>query len=226
MSYASDDLAPLLFPPIRGDFGFHQGKVVTWNQETGQNTILMAGATLVDVPILNGTEVPLLEPDHIVGMLRWKSSYFIMGRIIIPNTPGIGALPGMLQGAGATEINFSVSTSRVAKATAVFTVPAWANQASVMAVSNATVFNTSGTPEFIYNVATISGGWGGEPFTLAPNGGYGYVGSSSQFLFGEGAETGLGSTVTVTSTIRASASLSAAGSNITNIHAIAIFRKA
>lgn len=226
MSFAPDDLGPLLFPPVRGDFGFHQGKVVTWNQSTGENTVLVAGATLVDVPILNGTEVPLLEPDHIVGMLRFKSSYFILGRIIIPNTPDIGALPGMLAGVGATELGFSVSASRVAKATAQFTVPDWANQASVLAVSNATVHNPTGTPEFVYNVATVSGGWGGEPFTLVSNGGYGFVGSSTQYLLGEGTEDGLGSTITVTSTIRASNTLAASAANITNIHAIATFRKA
>lgn len=232
MTYFGDDLAPLLFPPTKGDFGFHQGKILTWNQSTAEGTVEVAGVTLVNVPVLNSTEVPLLEPGHIVGLMRWKTSYFMLGRIVIPGSSEVSSFPDAQKGAGATQLGFSVSTTRTPVASAVITVPNWANQALVMAVSSATVNNPTGTPQFVYNVATISGGWGGEPYTLVANGGYGHVSSSTQYLIGVGSydvsfggEIPLGNLITVTSTLRAGAALAASGSNISNIHAIAMFRK-
>ncbi|WP_188193450.1 hypothetical protein [Nonomuraea sp. SYSU D8015] len=233
MGYQSDDLTPLLFPPAQGDFGFHQGKVLTWNQKTGQNTISMAGATLVDVPIMNGTEVPLLQPGHVVGMLRWKSSYFVLGRIIVPNAPDIGALPGALAGVGATNLNFEITTVREKVATAVFDVPPWANQALVLCVANASMHNLLGTSQFFYLTSPISDGFGGEMYANIPAGQTMHVSAATQFLMGEGAfdpvtgdPIGLGTKITVAAQVRASANVPSSTSNIASVHAIAMFRKA
>lgn len=226
MSFAPDDLAPLLFPPVRGDFGFHQGKVVTWDQSTGENTILVAGATLVDVPILNGTEVPLLEPDHIVGMLRFKSSYFILGRIIIPNTPDIGALPGMLVGSGQAEAAFSLSTVSQSLASSLITVPPWANQALVMCTANAVVKNTGNANGFVTIAAEINDGQSGQMFTYVNVGQFEHVSAASQFLFGVGSDLPLGADILIAAEIIATNTWAADASNYITAQAIAMFRKA
>jgi hypothetical protein len=225
MPYAADDLTPLLFPPVRSDIGFHQGKVVAWNPATAENTISMAGATLTDVPILNGTEVPLLAVGHTVSMLRWKSSYFILGRIIIPNTPDIGALPGGLAGVGSTTTNFAISTSGTVVTSGTLTVPPWANQALVMCVANISVLNNSGSTAFCYLAATISGGWGGEMYSSITNGLTGHVSAATQYLLGEGAPDGLGDFITIAAQVRGSTSWTATSGNIASVHAIATFRK-
>lgn len=225
MPYAADDLTPLLFPPVKSDFGFHQGKVIAWNPATAENTLSMAGATLTDVPILNGTEVPLLEVGHTVSMLRWKSSYFILGRIIVPNAPDIGALPGGLAGTGTTATNFALPTTGTVIASGTLAVPSWANQALVLCVANASVVNGSGSTAFAYLAATISGGYGGEMYQSVTNSTTGHVSAATQYLLGEGAPDGLGDFITVAAQMRSSNSWSANSGNIASVHAVATFRK-
>ena len=92
MPYSPDDLTPLLFPAPTGELGFHQGVIETWDPTTGENTVTMSGATLVNVPLLNSGNAGDLDTGAVVGMLRFLSSYFILGRITIPGdtAPGTG----------------------------------------------------------------------------------------------------------------------------------------
>lgn len=86
---ANDDLTPLLLTGNTGelpDLGFHQGVILEWNVQTGENLIQVAGTPLRDIQMLNVTEALVLEPGHVVGMLRFKNTYFILGRIITPDT--------------------------------------------------------------------------------------------------------------------------------------------
>lgn len=87
MSYASDDLVPLLAASPQPGLGFRQGVVVAWDQQTAENTVDVGGATLTNVPCLNTSEAQLLAPGDVVGILTAGSSWFIMGRITIPGTP-------------------------------------------------------------------------------------------------------------------------------------------
>lgn len=92
MSFAADDLTPLLVP----DAGpgetvrFGQGIVQAFDPITCTNTIRYRGAVLTDLPVLNTSEAVLLKPGSVVGILAWKNTYFILGRITIPNTPQAG----------------------------------------------------------------------------------------------------------------------------------------
>lgn len=90
MSYASDDLVPLLAPPPQAGVGFRQGTILTFNPVTGANTIDVAGVTLTDLPILNTSDAANLNPGDIVGILTTGPSWFIAGRIIAPGAPGAG----------------------------------------------------------------------------------------------------------------------------------------
>lgn len=88
----ANDLAPLFFPPPSNEVGFRQGQVIAFDLSNGQNIIDVGGAQLVDVPLLNVTDSVSLAPGVIVGLLKWKSSWWIIGRVILPNSPGYGAL--------------------------------------------------------------------------------------------------------------------------------------
>lgn len=82
--YAGDDLTPLLAPTAPADLGLHQGVIQAWDNSTGTNTITVAGATLTDVPVLNTGSVVTLQAGQVVAVLRWKTSYFVLGRITAP----------------------------------------------------------------------------------------------------------------------------------------------
>ncbi|MBF8189128.1 hypothetical protein ITP53_26030 [Nonomuraea sp. K274] len=233
MTYRADDLAPL-FKAVgdKADIGFHQGRVMAWNQATSMNTISMAGGVLTDVPVLNGTEPLLLKEGDVVGMLRFKTSYFVLGRIVIPGQSEVGTLPGVNQGVGITEIMFDLRIDPAPVATAVFQVPVWANQALVMCTANATIFNSSTDHRFVYLAATVSGGYGGEMYTSLNSGEYGPVSAATQYLLGaesydeflEG-ELPLGSTITVAAEMRANNTIVGNSGNIASVHATAIFRR-
>jgi hypothetical protein len=90
MSYAGDDLTPLLVPPDGAPLGFRKGTVLAYNQQTGANTLMVDGAIFTDLAILNTSEALLLTPGANVGILTTGAkakSWFILGRITVPGTP-------------------------------------------------------------------------------------------------------------------------------------------
>lgn len=91
------DLTPNLQQRLNTDIGYHQGVIAKWDAQTGSNIIDMAGTPLTDLPMLNITEALVLKPGMVVGLLRFKQTYFILGRIVIPNQPDFfsGVMPNM-----------------------------------------------------------------------------------------------------------------------------------
>lgn len=84
----SDDLVPLLVPPPQAvGLGFRQGVIQTWNPANAENTVLVGGTLLQNLPILNTAEALLLGAGDVVGILTYQSSWWILGRITIPGTP-------------------------------------------------------------------------------------------------------------------------------------------
>lgn len=231
----SDDISTLISAASKpnNDIGFHQGRVIAWDQATSKNMISMAGAVLTDVPVLNGTEPLLLKEGDIVGMLRFKTSYFVLGRIIVPGQSSLlGTLPGLQQGAGQTEKAFDLTTDPRNVAAKAIMVPEWANQALVMCTVNASVRNTSEGHRFVYLAATVSGGYGGEMYISLESGQFGHVSAATQYLMGaESYDVGrdgpvpLGRQITVAARMRASDVMEETTSNIASVHAIAIFRR-
>lgn len=98
MSYASDDLVPLLGQTPGKGIGFRQGVVHEWNQQTAENTIRVAGTNMTNLPILNTNEALLLQPGDVVGIMTAGSSWFIIGRITIPGTPAAATALDMVSG--------------------------------------------------------------------------------------------------------------------------------
>lgn len=96
-----DDLARILAragPAGESDaLGFHQGTIVSWDEQTGENVVRVLNKDLVDLSSLNLTETLTLAAGMHVGILRVKTQFFILGRITVPNTPSFfsGAMPDM-----------------------------------------------------------------------------------------------------------------------------------
>ena len=85
-----DDLVPLLVNGGKAGVGFRQGKVLSFNVDTGANTIEVGGAVLHNVPALNVTDAAGLEPGMIVGLLTYQGTWWIIGRVARPGTRDFG----------------------------------------------------------------------------------------------------------------------------------------
>jgi hypothetical protein len=221
----TDDISTLFdtgAPGVR----FRQGTILTWNAETGSNTIDLAGGALTDVPVLNTSEATALKQGHVVGMLGQGSSWFIIGRITPPNDPNFAAASVAFAGAGASATNFGLSTSAANIITDTMAVPSWADEAIVLATGNCQLTNPTAVIDFATIRVTIDGvGGGGSQVGFSPlgNASGNYVGSmavSAQRLI-----SSPGSTITVATQLNAqTAPWGVQASNRANIDAIAVFR--
>lgn len=84
-----DDLVSLLARPEPGPaqpVGYRQGVIISYDQTTGANRVLVGGTTVTDLPLLNTSEALLLTPGAVVGILTAGPSWFIIGRVTIPGT--------------------------------------------------------------------------------------------------------------------------------------------
>lgn len=79
----ADDLTGILTTLVKADdeIGFRSGKVTAWNITNGENTIVIAGTAIQNVPMLSRGEALAIQVGDVVGILRVKSQYFVMGQI-------------------------------------------------------------------------------------------------------------------------------------------------
>ncbi|WP_433793933.1 hypothetical protein [Actinoplanes sp. CA-252034] len=99
----SDDLVPLLTAPDSGpSAGFRQGTIVTWNQATAANTVLVGRSLMTNLPILNTSEAAILQAGDVVGILTAGATWGILGRFTIPGTPEAVSALSALRTASAT----------------------------------------------------------------------------------------------------------------------------
>lgn len=163
-----DDLTPLLTPSNGPGLRFGQGQVLAWNPETGANSISYHGATLTNVPILNTGEAIALKAGHIVGLLSWLGSYWILGRITVPGGPDFASASLAFASATDSATNFSITNVELPKVSTSLAVPAWADEALVFVNGAITAFNGSGeNPAFLGGRCTIAGQVGNLNFTEA-----------------------------------------------------------
>lgn len=66
------------------ELGFHQGVITLWSPSTGTNAVSIAGSVITDVHILVTGDSMVLSVGDKVGILRFRSMYFILGRITDP----------------------------------------------------------------------------------------------------------------------------------------------
>lgn len=63
------------------ELGFHQGQVLDWDAAAGTNRVAVAGTILVNLPGIVSSDNLVLHPTDLVGILRFRSTYFLLGRI-------------------------------------------------------------------------------------------------------------------------------------------------
>lgn len=68
------------------EISFHQGKILSWSGSGGTNMIEVAGTPLNNLPVLVSAGMIALREGDVVGVLRYKTSYFVLGRIVALNT--------------------------------------------------------------------------------------------------------------------------------------------
>lgn len=83
----SDDLVPLMTKSTGKAVSFRQGVIVSWNQLTAENTVMVGGALMENLAILNTSEAAILAPGDVVSILTAGSTWGILGRMTIPGTP-------------------------------------------------------------------------------------------------------------------------------------------
>lgn len=79
-----EDLAPLLVPKPQPGLGIRKAVLTAYDAGTGANTVTVDEVDLVDLPRLD-TGAALAAGD-VVLLLRYRSSWAILGRIVSPDT--------------------------------------------------------------------------------------------------------------------------------------------
>lgn len=147
--FRSEDLAPLLTPAGTPELGFRSGLVLAWDADTGANTIEVGGSQLEDVPILNTGEAIALKAGHVVALIRFRSSYFIMGRVTVPGSDQFASAAVAFEAGNSGGVGFAVSTVESTKHTLELYGPAWADEALVMVTCYGTAVNASAGADYL-----------------------------------------------------------------------------
>lgn len=162
------------------DLGFHQGIVTAWDNLTGENTVTIAGASITDVPMLNIGDTTNILVGDTVAVLRYRNAYFIIGRVVVPNTDGFASSAFAYETIDDRASNFIVPKSTpTTVASASGTIPDWANFGIVSARLDFSAFNQTGARDTIYAQIDVNGSFAGpELFTDIENSRIAYVGAS------------------------------------------------
>ena len=218
----TDNLAPL-FAPGPDAVRFRQGTITAWNASTGANTIDVAGGTLTDVSILNTGEAIALKAGHVVGLLAFGSTWFILGRITPPGDANFASASVAFGSAGGQASNFGLSTSMATIVSSTeLVVPGWADEALVHVTGSCSMINPLGVEgSFGFRVG-CAGGNGGTTFVELDPADGGNNSASSRNVF-----TGLsgGETLTVTGEAQSlTTAWGAVAGNAMYVHAIAVYK--
>lgn len=160
--------------------GFHQGIITAFNQSTGENTVVIAGASITDVPMLNiGDSTNLIVGDT-VAVIRYRNAYFIIGRVVVPDTTGFASSSFSYETIAERVSNFVVPAGTATTiASASGTIPEWANFGIVTARVDFSAFNQTGARDTIYAMVDINGSFTGpELLSDVENNRVAYVGAS------------------------------------------------
>jgi hypothetical protein len=87
MMSRSSDLVPAFDSNTDKGLGFRQGVVIAWDPDTAENTVLVGGSLMTNLPILNTSEASILAAGDVVGVLTGGATWAIMGRYTVPGSP-------------------------------------------------------------------------------------------------------------------------------------------
>lgn len=126
-----DDLAPL-FAGGEAEVGFRQGVVTAWDQTTGMNTVNIGGTLVDDLPVLTVNDVSIIAVGDVVGLLRFQSTFFILGRVQPAAPPDSSRSTLDFESNTQQVSNFAITTTIDAKASITLHPPSWVDEAAVM----------------------------------------------------------------------------------------------
>lgn len=223
----ADDLVGMLKPEAGPGTGFRQGQILTWDPDTGHNTVSVGGSLLTDVPVLNTSEAIALKPGHVVGLLTFGGSWFILGRITPPGDPNFAGASLEFATGSARATNFTLPLGTpTTKVSLTLAVPAWADEAAVVATSSASLANPRSVADFARMRCQIAGAAGYESiqgFAVAtdPNAQY-YQNFTASYSV---VVAGPGSSVLVESQLWVDGAAWSPGTpNVVNLTAFAVYR--
>jgi hypothetical protein len=229
----TDNLAPLFDTGPPG-LRFRQGTILTWDPETGHNTVDVGGSVLTDVPIQNTGEAISLKAGHVVNLNGQGNTWWIVGRITPPGDPNFASASVAFGGAGVSATNYSVTTTHSVKASTSITVPSWVDEVVMLATANATIANTFAGAFYVTMQLFCDGhdgggnlGGGGAQFGVGPTGGGGGSANdlNSAACSAQRIITNPGATLDLTLQIwNTGGTIPANPATLAHIDAIAIFR--
>lgn len=162
------------------ELSFHQGIVTSWDSETGENTVTIAGAPIVDVPMLNIGDTTNILVDDTVAVLRYRNAYFIIGRIVIPGTGGFASSSFAYETFYDFNDNFVVPAGTpTTVVSSSGTIPVWANFGIASLRIDFAGYNQTGARDSIYSQVDVNGSFNSpELISDVENNRVAYVGTS------------------------------------------------
>ncbi len=166
----SDDLTGLYLPEEQTT-PFRQGLVVSFNVSTGNNVINVAGAELVDLPVLNiGDTVNLLPGDTVI-LMKMGNAWAIMGRVItVGGDTELATGTVSVSSLSNSSSSFQITESYVTRASVSLlpdSIPPWANLVTISATGFVTGRNSEAFAGFLYSRVVIEGVNSPETFVSA-----------------------------------------------------------
>lgn len=131
MTDAVSDLAGLIAPHWSADAGprpgiaasagleLGQGTVETWDPLTPGGTVVRyRGIELIDPPVFSSTDILVIRPGDQVALLSstpggGSGAFFVLGRITVPGTAGVGASLDFLRGDLARALSAEIFADRI-----------------------------------------------------------------------------------------------------------------
>lgn len=105
----SGDIAALLVQGFQQqatgntDVGYHLGVVKSWDDATGINTVTVSGNDFSNLRVITAGPAVNIGAGDTVVILRYQTSYFIMGKVAAPGAgAAIRAVSGFISAAGTT----------------------------------------------------------------------------------------------------------------------------
>lgn len=178
-----DDLVPF-FGQNPPDSGFRQGEIITFDVFTGVGSVRVGGSVLTDVQFLTPAGQVSYLPGDAVLLVRYRSSWAILGRYRTPSTDAaIGRyteFTGAYQGTPAA--NFTVGTSYAAVTTLNLPSPSWSRVVTGTVSFMVLAKNTGAAEDFINARILVAGtSWAGHVSATIPTLKFGSVTVTAHF---------------------------------------------
>lgn len=145
---------------------YRQGEILTYNIATGENTVRVGLAVLTNLPLLNIGDTINLQGGDAVVLLKFRSSWAILGRVLVPGSSAVQSAAVEFKTMSASATNFTVPVSTPAtRCTGSVIVPDWANQCSCVIVGMLGAFNPTGSSDILNAYIEIQPGlFGSVPY--------------------------------------------------------------